>query len=927
MDILRYVLIGLGAGALYALIAQGLVLVYRGSGILNFAQGGFVMVGGYAYYQAVVGFSLPRWLGLVFAVVVGAVLGTLVQLLILRPMKEASALLKVISTLAVLMVLTSAAVLIYGSDLKSAPSLLPTNGIQVAPDVYVGADRMILFLLGAASTAALWYLYRRTTFGRATGAVAENVRVAASLGHSPERIATVNWALGAGLSALAGALIAPITYLQPQVLAMLVIPALAVGLIANFNSFPIVFAGAIGLGVVESLLARYVSAPGWSASVPFIIVVVVMVLRGRGIPLRSHVLDRMIDVGSGKVRIIPTVVVTAVMAWLVSSVFDLAWTNAVTVTMGFAILCVSIVLVTGYAGQLSLAQYVLAGFGALVAARLVADLKWPFLAALVGAVAVTALLGVLVALPALRTRGINLAIVTLGLAVVIYNIVLNNSDYSGGTSGIVVPPIEIFGLNVSGLLEPGHYAVMALLLLVLVAVGVLNLRRGAVGRRLLAVRSNERAAASLGVSVFGAKLFAFGAAAGIAAIAGVVLTFRSFSVVTVNFDTFNSIVVVAMTVVGGAGYVGGGVMGGTLMPSGVGSELLSGIHSIESWLPLISGLMLLVILVQNPSGLWQVNVELVKGVGRKLRRGKAAPAADTADVEAAEAVTADPVPAKRLTVSGVRVRFGNVVAVADATFTVEPGTVHGLIGPNGAGKTTVIDAVSGFVRTETGTVDLDGTDLTRLTPQKRLKAGLGRSFQSLELFEDLTLRENLAIASEHWSPLKYGADFVRPGRIQLNGVALAAAREFNLLGELDLKPGELSMGHRRLAAIARAVASTPSVLCLDEPAAGLSDPEAQHLATLLRRLAKDWGMGILLVEHNIDMVLAACDEVTVLTAGAVLVNGSPEEVRNDPRVLSAYLGGGTDEPGEGDASGGTDGPQDTAEPAGRRDGDLVGEHS
>ncbi|GGJ41156.1 ABC transporter [Streptomyces brasiliensis] len=889
--------------------------MYRGSGILNFAQGGFVMVGGYAYYQAVVGFSLPRWLGLVFAVVVGSILGTLVQLLVLKPMKEASALLKVISTLAVLMVLTSGAVLLYGSDLKAAPSLLPTGSIQVAPHAYVGADRLILFLLGAVSTAALWFVYRRTTFGRATGAVAENVRVAASLGHSPERIAIVNWALGAALSALAGALIAPITYLQPQVLAMLVIPALAVGLIANFNSFPIVFAGAIGLGVVESLMARYVSAPGWSASVPFIIVVIVMVLRGRGIPLRSHVLDRMADIGSGKVRIIPTVVVCAVMAWLLSSVLNLAWTNAFTVTIGFAILCVSIVLVTGYAGQLSLAQYVLAGFGALIAARLVADLKWPFLPALLGAVAVTALLGVLVALPALRTRGINLAIVTLGLAVVIYNIVLNNTDYSGGTSGIVVPPIEIFGQNVSGLLSPDRYAIMAFILLVIVAVGVLNVRRGAVGRRLLAVRSNERAAASLGVSVFGAKLFAFGAAAGIAAVAGVVLTFRSFSVVTVNFDTFNSIVVVAMTVVGGVGYVGGGVMGGTLMPSGVSSELFSGIHSIESWLPLISGLILLVILVQNPSGLWQMNVDMVKGIAHKLRRHKAEPPADAQDVRAAEVVKAEPVTAKRLTVSGLRVRFGNVVAVSDATFVVAPGTVHGLIGPNGAGKTTVIDAVTGFVRCDTGTVNLDGADLTRMSPQKRLKSGLGRSFQSLELFEDLTLRENLAIASESWSPLRYGSDFVRPGRIQLDGAALAAAREFDLLGELDLKPGQLSMGHRRLAAIARAVASTPSVLCLDEPAAGLSDPEAQHLAVLLRKLAKDWGMGILLVEHNIDMVLAACDEVTVLTAGAVLVSGSPQEVRHDPRVLSAYLGGGAEE------------PADAAAPADPRDSSLLEELS
>lgn len=897
MDILRYLLLGLGTGALYALIAQGLVLVYRGSGILNFAQGGFVMVGGYAYYQAVVEFSLPRWIGLVFAVVVGGAIGALVQILVLRPMRESSALLRVIATLAVLMVLTSAAVLIYGSDLKSAPSLLPTKTIKIAPDVFIGADRIILFAIGALSTAALWHLYRRTNFGRATSAVAESVRVAASLGHSPERIAIINWALGSAIAALAGALIAPITYLQPQVLAMLIIPALAVGLIANFNSFPLVFAGAMALGVVESLTGRFIDTPGLSASVPFIIVVLVMVLRGRGIPLRSHVLDKMADVGSGRVRVIPTVIAYAIIIWLFTSVLDIAWTNAATVTIGFAILCVSIVLVTGYAGQLSLAQYVLAGLGALVAARLISDWGWPFLLGLLGAIVVTSLVGVLVALPALRTRGINLAIVTLGLAVVIYNIVLNNSNYSGGSAGIVVPPIQIFGQDVSGLLAPDRFGILAFTLLVLVAVGVLNLRRGAVGRRLLAVRSNERAAASLGVSIFGAKLFAFAAAAGIAAIAGVVLTFRTFSVVTISFDTFNSITVVAMTVVGGVGYVGGGVMGGTLMPSGVGSELFSGIHSIESWIPLISGLLLLVILVQNPSGLWKMNVDLANEAFNKLRRRKTKSQAERSEGEAVpELVKPEPVTAKRLTVSGLRVRFGNVMAVADATFTVEPGTVHGLIGPNGAGKTTVIDAVSGFVKTDGGTVDLAGADLTRLSPQARLKAGVGRSFQSLELFEDLTIRENLAIASEAWHPVKYGTDFVAPGHISLNGAALAAAQEFGLLDELDLRPGQLSMGHRRLAAIARAVASTPSVLCLDEPAAGLSDPEAQHLAHLLRRLAHDWGMGILLVEHNIDMVLAACDEVTVLTAGAVLVNGAPQEVRHDPRVLSAYLGGGTEAP-------------------------------
>jgi sulfate-transporting ATPase len=894
MDLLNFVLLGIASGTLYALIAQGLVLVYRGSGILNFAQGGFVMVGAYAYYQATAKWGLPLWLGVVIAIVVGMALGVLVQIVVLRRMQKSSALLRVIATLAVLTVLVSLATLIYSSELRSVDSLLPTRPVKVLPDVSIGLDRVILFFIGLALTVALWWVYRRTRFGRATSAVAENELVAASLGHSPARIATVNWAIGAGISGLAGALIAPITYLQPLALAMFIIPALAVGLVANFSSFPILFAAAIGLGAVESVMARYITAPGWSASVPFLVVVLVMVLRGRGIPLRSHVLDRLPDVGSGRLRRLPVLITTAVMALLMFNLFTSPWINAFVVTFGFAIICLSIVVVTGYAGQLSLVQYVLAGLGALVAALLAAHHGWPFLLAVVAAVIVTGLVGTVVALPALRTRGIDLAVVTLGLGVVIYNLLLNNAEISGGTSGIRVPSPTIFGWNVSGLLYPARYGVFALALLTLSGLAVLNIRRGASGRRMLAVRSNERAAAALGVSVFGAKLVAFAIAAGIAALGGIVLAFRSASAVAMNFDTYSSILVIAMTVVGGVGYVGGGVMGGGLMPSGVGTEVFAKVEGIDSWLPLVSGLLLIFMLVTQPSGLWQVNVDAGKRVfaaGRRLFVKDGHVHAESADLDVSD-VQVVPVEPKRLEVDRVRVRFGNVVAVSDATFTIEPGTVHGLIGPNGAGKTTVIDAVSGFVRCESGSVTLAGQDVTKLAPQRRLAAGLGRSFQSLELFEDLTIRENLAIACEEWSPLKYASDIVRPGKIGLTGPALAAAIEFDLIEELDLKPGRLSMGKRRLAAIARAVATSPSVLCLDEPAAGLSDPEAEHLAHLMRRLADDWGMGVMLVEHNIDMVLAACDTVTVLTQGAVLLTGDPREVRTDPRVLSAYLGGG-----------------------------------
>jgi len=882
MDVIRFVLIGLGAGGLYALVAQGMVLIYRGSGVLNFAQGAFVMVGAYVYYAVSVQGGQPLWVGLLAATAAGAVLGGLVHLVIMRRMRHASALLRVVATLAVLMVLQSVAVLVFGVDIVSVPSLLPTESVELLPGALVGIDRMILLLLGAASTAILWAVHRYTAFGRATSAVAENQRAAASLGHSPDRIATINWAVGSGLAALAGAFIAPITFLQPTQLALLVIPALAVGLVANFTSFPMVFAAALGLGVVESLMTRYVTVPGLAQSVPFVIVVVVLVLRGRALPLRSHVLDRLPAVGSGRIRLVPTLVTFAVLVLLLTQVFSVRWVDAFTVSMGLAVLCLSVVLIVGYAGQLSLAQYVLAGIGAFAAAWLMARAGWGFLPAAVAAIVATMVVGLLVALPALRTRGINLAIATLGLAVVLYAVVLNNFDISGGTTGLKVPPISLFGLDLNAIRHPQRYAVGAAVLLFVVAVALLNVRRGAAGRRMLAVRSNERAAAALGVSVFGVKLHAFAAAAGVAALAGIMLAFRSSNVVSAQFATFPSITVVAMTVVGGVGLVGGGIIGSTLLPGGVTTRILSGVDGLDAWLPLISGIVLLWILVTEPSGLWRMNVALV----RRFLPART-PAAGVLDAAPADI---ERVPERILQVEGLRVTFGGVVAVADAGFEVRPGEVHGLIGPNGAGKTTVIDAVTGFVATAAGRVRLGDRDVTGWSPRRLAGAGLGRSFQSVELFDDLTLRENLAVACDRWSVWRYLTDFVAPGRIRLTGPALVAAREFDLAADLERQPTELSMGRRRLAAIARAAAASPSVLLLDEPAAGLSDAEARHLAALLRRLAADWGMGILLVEHNIDMVLAACDRVTVLTGGSVLVSGLPDEVRHDPRVLEAYLG-------------------------------------
>jgi sulfate-transporting ATPase len=245
-----------------------------------------------------------------------------------------------------------------------------------------------------------------------------------------------------------------------------------------------------------------------------------------------------------------------------------------------------------------------------------------------------------------------------------------------------------------------------------------------------------------------------------------------------------------------------------------------------------------------------------------------------------------------LKIDGLTVRFGGVVALDDVDLTVEAGTIVGLIGPNGAGKTTLIDAVTGFVKPSGGTVLVDEKDLTSRPAYERVEAGVARSWQSLELLEDVSVLQNIKVASDFdtrgWR--QTARSLVAPDRAPLNEAASAAVREFGLLDDLAAVPSDLPTGRRRLVGIARSVALKPSVLLLDEPAAGLSDVEARHVGTLIQRLAKYWGMAVLLVEHNVELVMAICDRVTVLDFGKVIAEGAPDAVRNDAAVIEAYLG-------------------------------------
>jgi sulfate-transporting ATPase len=222
--------------------------------------------------------------------------------------------------------------------------------------------------------------------------------------------------------------------------------------------------------------------------------------------------------------------------------------------------------------------------------------------------------------------------------------------------------------------------------------------------------------------------------------------------------------------------------------------------------------------------------------------------------------------------------------------TVSPGEIVGLIGPNGAGKTTFIDAVTGFVTAAAGSVKLDDANIDSLSPTRRAGKGLTRSFQSLELFEDMTVGENLLVASEAPTRWQGASDLVWPRRARTNEAAGLAVRDFELEPFLGMVPRGLNHGKRRLVAIARAFAADPALILLDEPAAGLDTKERAELGVLIRKVASEWNIGVLLVEHDVNMVFQVCDRVYALVGGQVAAAGKPDDVRRNPAVIEAYLG-------------------------------------
>jgi branched-chain amino acid transport system permease protein len=624
-DILLFALLGLGSGALIAGIALAIVLTYRGSGIINLATGGIAMLAGYSYWSLKTGeygteFGTAPALVITFLVTVAV--GVLIELVAFRPLRNAAPLAKLVSSLGVLLVAQASMLLAFGTTQKPQPSILPSDTVTVF-DVNVPIDRFILAGTVIGIAVALFLLYRFTRFGLATRAASENELSALLAGLSANELSMVNTVLASVVAGTVGVLAASVTQLDAVSLPLQVVPALAAALLARLTSFAIACAVGLGIGILNSLIDYWsskdwfptdhgVPLPGVKELIAFLIIITAMFLRGAALPGRGELIEqRLPEVPKPQRLAAPAIVLTIVCAIaLVVLPFD--FRQALINSLIGTVMALSLVVITGFVGQISVVQLSLAGVAGFTVSHLAvdADIGFP-LAPILGAGAAV-LLGLITAVSALRVRGVALAVVTLGAAVAISQFGFLNQTWGGGASGSPVPEPHLLSLDLGpqsafrgldGSLPSPVFGWLVLAVTVGLCLLVASVRRGNLGQRMLAVRSNERAAAAAAIDVRNVKLIAFGISAFIAGVAGTLYAYNFGSVSASRFDAITALGLIAFAYAGGITLISGAIFAGlisteALMPHALDKWLgISG-----NWFLLFGGVLLIFTLIQHPEG-------------------------------------------------------------------------------------------------------------------------------------------------------------------------------------------------------------------------------------------------------------------------------------------------------------------------------------
>ena len=643
-QIVLFVLLGLGPGALIAGLALSLVVAHRGSNVVNLATGAIAMLGAYVFYGlrtagylflppipfaghgVQLGAPWPVIPAFALALGVCVLTGILFDVVVLRRLRGSSPLAKLLGSLGLLLVLQAIAVLRFGTSGQVAPSALPgwTDNTVHIFGVGVPVSTFALAGIVVCAAAVLAVAYRFMRFGLATRAAAEDETKATMVGLSPNGLSLANTILASILAGGLGVLAASQSQLDPITIPLAVVPALGAALLARFTSFGIAAAAGLGMGIIESLVtyassrpwfptSNGVPIPGVPAVIFFLIIIVAMYWRGSRLPQRGVLVERRLPSAPQAKRVLPSAALSFAACVVAFLLLPFDFRQALTNSLIGTVICLSLVVIIGFAGQVSLAQLALAGASGLVVSKLSVHLGIGFpLGPALGACAATAL-GVFTGASALRVRGINLAIVTLAAAVAIQQFIFENPAIGGGLSGSRVRSPHLFSINLGpsagfpingGQFPSPVFGLVCAAVAVVLGMFVAALRRSPQGRQMLAVRSNERAAAAAGLDVRRVKLFAFAVSSFVAGIAGGLYAYDFGSVTTAQFGILPALAFVAFAYLGGITTVRGAAIAELLITDGVV------VHAVNKWFGvpvayqlLVAGLALIATIIGNPAGI------------------------------------------------------------------------------------------------------------------------------------------------------------------------------------------------------------------------------------------------------------------------------------------------------------------------------------
>jgi branched-chain amino acid transport system permease protein len=871
---LAFTVVGIVVGCIYALSATGLVVTYITSGIFNFAHGAVGMIAAFTYWKLAVDEGWPAIVALPFILFVFApLLGVLIDVLIMRNLHAASEEVRVIVTVALLLFLLGVGDWIWDPGVpRTIPRFFEADHVRVF-SVNVTYHQIIVVIAALAVAVILRLFLFRTRIGVALRATVDAPDLAAYFGAAPGRVRMLGWAMGSSLAALAGILLAPLVTLDILLLTLLVINGFAAAIVGRLKSLPLTFAGGVALGLVESYVVGY--APGGVLSqlrptIPVIFLYIALLI----FPQSRLRVGRALSRRTTKVPTLRASLIGAALfvgaAWIAAS--TLSGTNLFNLGRGLvaALILLSLVLLTGYGGQISLAQWTFVGFGSFAMGKIAGG---DSLFGVVAAVAFAGAVGALSALPALRLRGLYLALSTFAFAVAMTAIFFDNNNVFGQGGALKVGRVLLHGNS--------GFIVLIAVVFAAAAVGVLAVRRSSFGRRLVAMSDSQVACATLGMSVTWTKLIVFAASAGLAGLAGALFGGLQGSVGSANFNVLNSLALFLLLAIWGVDSII------AVFFAGLSFAYLS---VLQAHFPDVRGLPFLLTglgalgLARNPNGVVAQVSDNFARVKAWWRGRERAPEPGAATGFAPLVVGAGssngggngrhgPVPALELI--DIHSGYGRIEVVHGVDLVVPPATVFALLGPNGAGKSTLLRVASGGHPAWSGCIHVAGVHVNGVAPEAMARLGVCTVPEGRSIFANLTVAENLRM-------MTYRAGVTE------DEVEERAYASFPRLSERRHQlAGTLSGGEQQMLAMARAVATEPKLLLLDEISLGLAPRIVADLYEHVAQL-KEQGIAILLVEQFVQTALAVADFAAVMTQGRVYRMGETSDVTD--AVSHAYMG-------------------------------------